>query len=71
MQEAETRTITLDNDDADGIDIMFVYLYTLEPPRSLSITDAEQCFLLGDKYALPALREAGYQQIMSSTECNV
>lgn len=55
----------------DGVDLMLIYLYTLEPPRISTIANAEQCYLLGDKYALPSLRTAGFQQIFSCIDRDI
>jgi len=75
-EEAETRVVHLDEDDADGIDTMLVYIYTFETPNfydkkqvgSHQFDAAEKCYLLGDKYDLPDFRDSGCQYILESIQ---
>ncbi|KAK5077707.1 hypothetical protein LTR70_001983 [Exophiala xenobiotica] len=66
FKESKTATITLDNDVPDGVDMLLVYLYTLELPNLAnkqvypqSGSAARDAYFLGDKYNLPCLRDHG------------
>lgn len=78
IQEAETQTIKLDDDRPDGVNVMLLYLYTLEVPdlsnKDVSpheFTGEEQCFVLGDKYNLPILKEHGQSQLLQNVRDNL
>ncbi|KAK5077708.1 hypothetical protein LTR70_001984 [Exophiala xenobiotica] len=71
FKEAELRTITLNDDDAEGVDLMLVYLYTLEVSKLFDITTAEMCFTLGDKYDLQVFRTAGYEHLLSRLDWTI
>lgn len=60
--------VTLDDDPAEGVDVLLEYLYTFEEPdfdknAGQILTRAEHAFTLGDKYSLPQLRLFGLQQL--------
>ncbi|KAK5942871.1 hypothetical protein PMZ80_005437 [Knufia obscura] len=71
LVEAQKRVITLHDDHPDAVDLMLLYLYTLEVPNLERTGDAEKCMLLGDKYDLPALHDGGRKAIESSIQRNV
>lgn len=66
-----TRVLNLDADEEAAVDMMLVYLYTLEIPVAFSpqkgtFDDAEHAYLMGDKYQLSDLKLAGYNYMMAS-----
>ena len=66
-QEAESRTINLDDDTADGVNLLLEFLYTLQIPTwgsgTVAFATAERAFFLGDKYGVPSLRDAGLSKL--------
>lgn len=52
----------LKDDNPDGVDILLLYLYTLQVPTFADLVSAENALLIGDKYNVPALRDAGRVQ---------
>jgi len=58
-QEAVTKTIGLNDDNPDGIARMNEYLYTLQVPALSEYAAAKLTYIVGDKYNLPALKDAG------------
>lgn len=47
----------MNDDPSEGIAIMIEYLYTLELPPLVGLTQAKDVYFLGDKYELPKLRD--------------
>lgn len=63
-QEAQNGIIMLDDDPPDGVQVLLEYLYTLEEPLISTLGEAEHAYLLGDKYGLPILRDAGKKSLI-------
>lgn len=76
LQEAETRVVSLDGDDEESVDMLLLYLYTLESPicfcpRKGYFVHAERAYLIGDKYQLTALKAAGSNYMLASIRKNL
>lgn len=73
MQEAETKVVDLDEDDKESVDMLLLYIYTLENPFSFNplkgkFVEAERAYLIGDKYQMLGLRRAAKVFMVQLTE---
>ena len=55
--------VQLKDDKPEGVDMLLLYLYTMQIPSFTEAKSAEDAFLIGDKYNVPALRAGGRKQL--------